>query len=133
MHRLAERTIVEEFIKEGLLVNGKKCWTQSFPRFLSNKKFQSEISPVSQSCSHSYSFPHLKFKETIQKSKCSANKVTQLYTDVTRSGTLDEMTDAYMGAIFMPHGLGHLIGLDVHDVGTFFNTQALTVSFTLNL
>ncbi|KAL5252365.1 hypothetical protein ACHWQZ_G015214 [Mnemiopsis leidyi] len=57
MHRLAERTIVEEFIKEGVLING----------------------------------------------------------------TADEMTDAYMGAIFMPHGLGHLIGLDVHDVGGYVN------------
>jgi len=57
MHRLAERTIVEEFIKEGLLING----------------------------------------------------------------TVEEMTEAYMGAIFMPHGLGHLIGLDVHDVGGYVN------------
>ena len=32
-------------------------------------------------------------------------------------GDLDAMQAAAVGSVFMPHGLGHLIGCDTHDVG----------------
>ncbi|XP_073710001.1 xaa-Pro dipeptidase [Misgurnus anguillicaudatus] len=34
-------------------------------------------------------------------------------------GDVDEMLKVHMGAVFMPHGLGHLLGIDVHDVGGY--------------
>ncbi|GMT00490.1 hypothetical protein PENTCL1PPCAC_22664, partial [Pristionchus entomophagus] len=34
-------------------------------------------------------------------------------------GDVAEMVQARLGAVFMPHGLGHMIGLDVHDVGGY--------------
>jgi Xaa-Pro dipeptidase len=35
------------------------------------------------------------------------------------TGDVDEMLEKRIGFIFMPHGLGHFIGLDTHDVGGY--------------
>lgn len=34
-------------------------------------------------------------------------------------GDLEDMMKARLGAVFMPHGLGHFIGCDTHDVGGY--------------
>uniref|UniRef100_A0AAY4CVR2 Xaa-Pro dipeptidase n=1 Tax=Denticeps clupeoides TaxID=299321 RepID=A0AAY4CVR2_9TELE len=34
-------------------------------------------------------------------------------------GDVDDMLEVHLGSVFMPHGLGHLLGIDVHDVGGY--------------
>jgi len=36
---------------------------------------------------------------------------------IIHNGSIDELVTARIGAVFFPHGLGHLIGCDTHDVG----------------
>ncbi|XP_067636716.1 xaa-Pro dipeptidase [Eurosta solidaginis] len=38
-------------------------------------------------------------------------------------GDVEDMLDAGLAGIFQPHGLGHLLGLDVHDVGGYLEGQ----------
>lgn len=35
------------------------------------------------------------------------------------SGDVEEMVEGRVGFLFMPHGLGHFIGLDTHDCGGY--------------
>jgi Xaa-Pro dipeptidase len=42
-----------------------------------------------------------------------------LAAGILRNGTVDQMMELQVMRIFLPHGLGHLIGLDVHDVGGY--------------
>ena len=34
-------------------------------------------------------------------------------------GDVDEMMKVRLGAVFQPHGLGHFLGIDTHDVGGY--------------
>ena len=40
---------------------------------------------------------------------------------IRHNETLEQLVEKRLGAVFMPHGLGHFIGLDTHDVGGYLD------------
>ena len=42
-------------------------------------------------------------------------------------GDIDEMMNVRLGALFMPHGHGHMIGIDTHDVGGYLEPNTRSV------
>lgn len=48
-------------------------------------------------------------------------------------GNVDDMVKVHLGAIFMPHGLGHLLGIDVHDVGGYPEVSVSPFSTALQI
>lgn len=42
-----------------------------------------------------------------------------LAAGILHNGTVEDMEAAFIGSVFMPHGLGHMLGLAVHDVAGY--------------
>lgn len=53
---------------------------------------------------------HILANKVVLKKLCEINLLL---------GDVDEMYEAGLAAVFQPHGLGHLLGIDVHDVGGY--------------
>lgn len=47
--------------------------------------------------------------------------LTEIGVVVPGRKTLEELVELRLGAVFMPHGMGHFIGLDTHDVGGYLD------------
>ena len=47
-------------------------------------------------------------------------------------GDVETMMAVRLGAVFMPHGLGHFMGCDVHDVGGYPEVCILYSGTSLN-
>ncbi len=47
--------------------------------------------------------------------------LTELKKGGLLKGNVDNMMKVHLAAVFYPHGLGHLVGVDVIDVGAFTN------------
>lgn len=49
------------------------------------------------------------------------------------NGTLDQILQSKAQKKYYPHGIGHWLGMDVHDAGTYFNMQRESVQLVPNM
>lgn len=54
-----------------------------------------------------------------------------LIRDFCRSDVNDMMVER-LGAVFMPHGLGHLLGIDTHDPGGYLKVVVIEISISFS-
>ncbi len=47
---------------------------------------------------------------------------------VIGSSNVDDMMAERLGAVFMPHGLGHFLGIDTHDPGGYLKVFVNNIS-----
>ena len=46
-------------------------------------------------------------------------KLAEIGLVISGKRSTEELVDMRLGVVFMPHGLGHFIGIDTHDVGGY--------------
>ena len=46
-----------------------------------------------------------------------------IYVVVFAFSDVDDMMVKRLGAVFMPHGLGHFLGIDTHDTGGYLEVS----------
>ena len=58
---------------------------------------------------------------------CKLSLVSKIYLLIVYgSSNVDEMMVERLGAVLMPHGLGHLLGIDTHDPGGYLKVLSLS-------
>uniref|UniRef100_A0A7S2UNV8 Xaa-Pro dipeptidase n=1 Tax=Attheya septentrionalis TaxID=420275 RepID=A0A7S2UNV8_9STRA len=64
--------------------------------------------------------PGVSFVDCHKRAELEILKALVKLDIVVPNGTpLEDLVEMRLGAVFMPHGLGHLIGIDTHDVGGY--------------
>lgn len=52
---------------------------------------------------------------------------------VAGSSNVDDMMAKRLGAVFMPHGLGHFLGIDTHDPGGYLKVFVHNISHAVSI
>lgn len=96
--------------------------TCSFPV---NGKFTDDQKIVYQAAYNAWNAVSNQLKEGVSWSDMHKLAETEILKHLKQhnllKGDIDDMMRDRLGALFMPHGLGHFIGHDVHDVGGYMD------------